>query len=468
VLAPVFLHGAQSAAVVPLHWGLGRAGHLSDPGEFFGHALRWGADKLAWRAPRGWGRPVQAALAALLREAAAAMTRLLSPPLRAATLRFPPRRRAALYAQLLRDERGWLRQALAATPGAALLALALSAHPETEDAGVRLALDLKDGRRLDAALAAAHQAWRAALLSWARERSRFGDAARRAFAAAHATPPAAEAALERAQRLLVRRAGPWVEPALLLLPPPERLVPEDIPAEPRANAAWYEVMKVPGVTVSAAGLGLPEAHRLAFAAFASRHAAALRGVPAGLTRQAWLGELSTLLLDAGRVPSRDTDPAALLAAVDVEALRRRDPPWVGRFVHPADGVEPPRLVAPGLRADGVAVPPPAPPPDPPLCRRAFEPFAGEGLAIRQLTTLRELRTEGARQSNCVASYDDRVASGNVLVFSVEAVGRPLTLALVPRAGGLRVSEFKGFANRRATAAEWAALEPWLRLQGVAR
>lgn len=462
-LAPVFLLSTRTAAVRPPHWSLAGSGHLRDPGEFFGHALRWGVEKLAWRAPRGWTRPIQAALSALLREAAAAMARLLEPSLRAATLRFQPRLRAALYGRLLRDERGWLRQALAAAPGPVLYGLALSSRAETEEAGLRLILALKDGQRLDVALAAANQAWRAALLPWALEGSGFNDAARRAFAGAAGTPAAGEAALERAQRLLVRRAGPWVDPALLLLPPPERLIPEDIPAAPRANAAWYEVMKVPGITVPALGLGQEPAHRLAFAAFASRHAEALRAVPAGLTRHAWLSELSALLRDTGREPSRATDPRAVVASVDVEALRRRAPLPVGPFLHPADQAlrrlehaedrPPPVVVAPEDR---------------PLCRQTLADWTSGGVAVRQLTTLRALRAEGARQHNCVATYDEEVASGRTLVCSVTVDRRTLTLALVRRWGHLRVSEFKGVANRRATQAEWAAITPWLTKVGALR
>jgi len=71
-----------------------------------------------------------------------------------------------------------------------------------------------------------------------------------------------------------------------------------------------------------------------------------------------------------------------------------------------------------------------------------------------------------RQRNCVVTYADQVEAGRVLVLSVQVAGRSLTLSLVRRDGRLRVSEFKGFANRPANGAEWAALAQWLPVAGV--
>lgn len=459
-LAPVFLVSTQSDAVAPLHWGLSRQGLLSDPRDFFGYALRWSVARLGWQVPRGWARPIKTVMTQLLREVAGALSDLLTPPLRAATLRFPLGRRAVVYGHLRREERGWFRQALRAVPGAVLFALALAQYQETEEAGVRLALDLKDGRRLDAALAAAISSWRAALVPWARSRSSFNDSARRAFAAAAYGAVGGGAELERVQRLLVRRAGPMVEPSLLLLPPPARLVPEDIPGESRPNADWYQVMKVPGATMVAVGHGQPAGHCHAFAAFASCNTRVLRAAPPGIALETWLCELSAVLHAQGRSPARSTDASALVASIDVDALRRRDPPEVLRFIHPLDRIPEAVELVEELET-------PAPPPgDILLCRCSFREWKGESIEVRQLTTLRELRAEAARQHNCVESYAGEVSEGDTMVFTVQVRGKPLTLALVRRLGRLFVSEFKGFANRRASKAEWTALGSWLRFIGV--
>jgi hypothetical protein len=454
-LAPVFTVGSRSSAVRPLYWGLSR-GLLSDEGEFFGFAARWASTRLRWGLPRGWARlGLRPVLASLLREAASAMAARLDPAARAAVRPFPARLRASLHARLLRDERGWLRQAFAAAPGPVLFALALSERAETADAGARLFCGLGDGERLADALGEATEAWWGATERWARQDSTWSNGARRAFAVARdGDARAAMASL----RYLVRRAGPLVEPSLLLLPPPLWLAPTDIPATPRANAAWYRVMRTPGITVAAAGAD-PTEHRRAFAGFASRHAELLARVPAGLTLDRWLAELSGLLRDTGRAPSRDTNPAALVASVDVEALRRREPPADPWFVHAADAEAEPRAA-------------PAPPPEPPeedtLCARRFATWSRDGVAVRQLTTLRDLRAEGARQHNCVATYEEEVRRGRVVILSVTVGGKPLTLSVVSAAGRWAVSELKGFANRRASAAEWAALGVWMREVGVGR
>lgn len=451
-LAPLFLATVESDAVLPLHWGLAPRGSLGDPSDFFGYALRWCLRELEWSVPRSWRRLAARALSALLREAAALLSSQLDRRRRALMMRFPAARRTRLYGLTLRDDRGWLQQAMRSSPGPVLYAAALSGLRETEVAGLRLLEDLRSGRRLDDALDAASAAWQRSLCAWARTASPWPDGARRAFAAAEQEAPDA---LVRAQRVLVRRAGPHVDPRLLLLPPPVRLVPEDVPAESRANAAWFEVMKVPGVTVPAAGLGLGAAHQAAFAAFASRHAAALRPCPPGLSLDAWLLELSTLLQHGGRVPSRNTDPAEVLRGVDVGALRLRPQPVRPRFVHPLDRPRDEGRTVEALdEAHERAV-------DPPLCRRVFQPWTVSGAEVVQLTTLGELRAEGARQHNCVATYEGEVRSGRTLVFSVTAAGKRLTLALVRRRDRLVVSEYKGFANRRATAGEWDAIRPWL-------
>jgi hypothetical protein len=254
------------------------------------------------------------------------------------------------------------------------------------------------------------------------------------------------------------------------------LVPEDIPADRRDNALWFEVIKVPRVTVPAVGpIATPEFLR-AFARFASRHAPVLAHPPAGLSLETWLGELGLLLQQTGRTPSRATNPVRLVTSVDVEALRRRPQAPREPFIHPDDVVPPSPFYDPGL-AEDEAPPPPEPwvcpagqgprpdrPPSRPVPprRRHFPPWSADGVEVRQLTSLADLRAEGAAMHNCVADYDDEVRAGSTAIFSVRVEAKRFTLALVRRGAAWHLSEFKGIANRQVTAEERTAIEPWLR------
>ena len=328
LLRPLFLVEARTDAPARLHWGLQPGVARHDARDFFGYAHRWLTATLLWGDPsRRRRRAVGAQVAELLAEAAAPLLARCEPPLRAAALRFAPAQRARLYGLFTRDERGWLRQSAAAAAGPLLFALALVDAGETAEAGVKLLHDLGQGRRLDAALGDALAAWHAAFPRWAAGAGHFHEDQRRAFLAAQAWSPAERTKALAAMKLLLRRAGPWVEPRLLLLPPPLRFAPEDIPAAPAANACWFRVMKLPRLTVAAPGARAPEPLLAAFAAFASRHAAALARAPAGVDLEDWLTEQLDVLRLAGRTPSRATDPARLAAEVDLAALRGRPVGW---------------------------------------------------------------------------------------------------------------------------------------------
>lgn len=327
-LRPLFVVEAQSDAPARLHWGLQRGVARQDARDFFAYAHRWLVGTLLWGDPsRPRRRALAAQVAGLLAEVAAPLLARCQPPLRSAAMRFAPAQRARLYGLFSRDERGWLRQSAAAAPGALLFALALVDSGDGAEAGVKLLHDLGQGRRLDAALGDALAAWQGAFPRWAAGAGPFHEDQRRAFLAAQAWTPAERERALAATRLLLRRAGPWVEPRLLLLPPPLRFAPEDIPAAPAANACWYRVMKLPRLTVAAPGARAPEALLAAFATFASRHAAALARAPAGLDLEDWLTEQLDVLRLAGRTPSRATDPARLAAEVDLAALRARPVGW---------------------------------------------------------------------------------------------------------------------------------------------
>jgi hypothetical protein len=469
---PVFLVSTRSAAVLPLHWSLASSGRLHDEREFLGHALRWAVERLLWRSPRRWSRRlVRRAAAPIFREVAEGLGRGLDPRVRTTAARFRPDLRATVYALCLRDERGWLGQVAERSPGVLVLGIGLLRSRQTEEAGLQLLGAVKEGRSLERALDAGIRAWSGALGAWSRRRSGLGEAARSAFYVASLLHGEARRTLEAQQRLLVRRAGPWTRPEALLLPPPISLVPEDVPREPRANAAWFEVMKVPRITVPAVDAPALDAWLDAYARFASRHAGALARPPPGITLDAWIEEVALLLQQTERRPSRATDPARVLAALDVAALRNRAPVERVPFVHPGDMaadavVEPRRSAGEEWGEDGEVPVVERLPPPPRRASSYFAPWRSRQVEILPLTTAGELRAEGARMHNCVGTYHQQVLRGHTSIFSVRVGGKRHTLALIRMGRGWAISEFKGVANRPAGGAELAAIAPWLAEVGV--
>ncbi|MFO0581650.1 MAG: PcfJ domain-containing protein [Anaeromyxobacter sp.] len=442
----------QSDSPERLHWALTPRAH-ADPREFFGYALRWMTRKLAGETlVRARLRAVAAGVLPVLHRAAAACAAVLDPAARRVALGFGAPVRTRVAGALAQAPRGWLAQAAAAHPGLVLFGLALLEAEETQEAGSRLLSDLAEGRRLAAALDAAVTGWSEALPVWARQDELHHGSIRGAFAAASEQGREGAARLLSAQKLLIRRTGPWCSLGTLLVPPPSRFAPEDVPASPRANAAWFRVMKVPGVTVNGHPRAPDPRLQEAFGAFASRHALALSRPPRGITLEAWLSAIVEAVRGTGRVPTRATDPARLVALVDVEAVRRAAAAPV-RFI-PEPG--PPQPAAAAA---------PRPPPGT-ISEQRFPPWSSERASVVQLTTVQELRLEGARMHSCVATYAPRVERGDLIVFSARVDGKPLTIAIVRVMRGWRLSEWAGFANRGLTRTEREALRPWLEASGI--
>jgi hypothetical protein len=455
-LRPILFSTVESDAPDRLHWALaGAAGR--DAREFFGYAVGWTVRKLAGATlARGRLLRVEEAVRPVLDRAAAGLAARLEPGVRKEALRFAPAVRARVAAALARDRRGWLAQAAHARPGLLLLALGLLDADETEHAGGALLHALGEGARLGPALDVALAAWAAALPAWRDRAALWPRPLRGAFAAAAERAGDDRTALLAAQKVLVRRAGPRCDPSLLLVPPPLRFAPEDVPASPAANAAWFTVMKVPGVTVDGRPRTAPPALLEAFSAFASRHAPALvRRRPRLVPVERWLAEVLETFRAAGRTPSRATDPARAVAGVDRDALRRPLPP------------PPPLAPLPAVALEARPVPATDDAGAVSLCPRLFEPWSAAGVTVTQITTVRALREEGARVHNCVASYRPRIARGDLVVFSAVVHGQPVTISVAPWMGGWRVQECKGFANRRLLPAEDAALAPWRDANGIA-
>ncbi|MBI5071037.1 MAG: hypothetical protein HZB56_22700 [Deltaproteobacteria bacterium] len=201
---PFFLAAIESDRRAPIHWGLHRGGPPRDPADFFGYALEWGVRKLAGHRRPPAQRAVATALRPVLGEGGAILASGIDPGLRREVLAFRPDLRVRLLSFSQDDERGWLRQAVRACPGALLFGLALADRGETVEGGVRLLGDLRKGRRLPRALDAAIDAWIAAFPSWGERLSAWHGDDRRAFAAASGLT---RDHLARAQRLLYVRVS---------------------------------------------------------------------------------------------------------------------------------------------------------------------------------------------------------------------------------------------------------------------
>lgn len=493
---PCFLATVHTDSRRPVHWTM--RGRPRGRADFFSYAARWSAKVLGGGRNRfrAFTHALERELLERLREPAVAVLGRLDRRVLAAARRFPPELRVRAYGALSRDERGWARQTLSAGVGHFLFAFALLDVDETVAAGVKLLRDLAEGRRLNDALDDAIAAWAAALPTWGRNIGNWTDDQVRAFHVAATKAGAERQRMLASQRLLVRRAGARVDPVLLLLPPPLRFAPEDVPATPGANAAWFRVMKVPRLTLEAVEMRHPAPFLEAFAAFASRHAPAIARPPRGLSLEPWLDGLCEALLAAERTPSRRTDPVALREAVDVGALRARPAerrllyPWVEAPPPPPPPAPPlpapaPPAAAPRRRARARPAPPPVPPlpeparppdrivavtgvrPEHVISWPHFEPWTAGGVEVRQLTTLRQLRAEGARMRNCVASYREIVEAGDMAILHATVHGEPLTIGVDLARRRRWVSELKGFANRPARREEWVALRPFFEANGIA-
>lgn len=101
-----------------------------------------------------------------------------------------------------------------------------------------------------------------------------------------------------------------------------------------------------------------------------------------------------------------------------------------------------------------------------ICKQQFEPWTSEGVEVQQITTLRQLRAEGTRMANCVASYRESVEEGDVAILHATVNGEPLTISVDLGPGCRVVSDMAGFANRRAQRSEWAALRPFFEKNGI--
>jgi hypothetical protein len=234
-----------------------------------------------------------------------------------------------------------------------------------------------------------------------------------AMRALDALPSAARKTRMNQWRLLVRRAGRLVTPALLLRPPPLAFVPEEIPTEPEANAAWYAAMAShDGVISAAVAGGEALGRRLARALSRHPHLAEQSGF---LLR--YLGEHpGTSLLD---VDARQASRKLLRYRIRLhkQSLRFGPPP-----------------------VSGVEVP---------------------SVHVWPLDSETALRGESQEMSHCAETYADAVREGHCYLYGAWIEGERLTIELQPGDDGVwRIVQVKGPQNVGVTSEALQMLATW--------
>ncbi len=444
-----------------------------------GKAMRWASNRV-WLARRG--EPAQVVVAeehpellrALFRVAGAAARAAvggLAPSAHRLALRFLPHLRMRAYARLAADSTGRLADLVSACPGALIFAFALlerDLSPASEAAGERLLADVVAGRKLTHALDAAIAAWLDAAPDYlAALDARSGlvacddaaapgepaacdahdldpalDGDRASLAElhvvwAHALDPAARAQVLAAQRVLIRRAGPQVITKHLWMPPPVMLVPDDIPANTRANARWYRSIKLSPITMRWID-GVGRDHQRALAAFVSRHGAEMaRGYR--LTQLGRMRDLLDYARATGRWPARTMPLARVLTEVELwhAALYERAGAapvgWTG-----AVDLELP-LVAPAAAVLALRL---------------------AGVELTPLRTAGELVAEGVEMGHCVATRLEAALEGAALVFRGVVERERVTVELARHGGRWLLGDHRCVRNRSPRPPTAAAIGRW--------
>lgn len=344
---------------------------------------------------------------------------LMDPAARAVAERFTfgSGLRWFIYEATVNDPSGHVAQAADTCPGLLIVAghmLALGLDVQSH----RIVEGLCHGRPLARVLASAIDDWASAIGGRRRE-----DCA---------------TAIE-AQRLRIRRASTLVPPALLWPPCHDRVIPEDIPAEPKDNLTWFELMHAVGAV--AADPRLSPRQRTALGAFASHHAlrfaAGIHRAAArpGASAETVLASLVDYLAATNRVPARSTDPDDLLH----ESLAWHREVWRRPYVS-------------GLRVD-IALSTEA--------ARGCETWVKDDDRVRLIKTAYELDAEAYRMRHCVASYLSAAMKGEAILFHAKIAKSEMTVHLRPSDAGFAIVQAAGRANRKLSAREGAVLTVWL-------
>ena len=239
------------------------------------------------------------------------------------------------------------------------------------------------------------------------------------------------------QRVRVRRAGPLVDRALLLLPPPPALVPDDIPRDPAQNRDWFMVTSVHGLpwTDWWRRGDLPANLRDGLSRFLSRQGAdlcRLAGLPPGdgpLSVTPLVLHLKHYVRHLGRL-----------------LLRRNSPRRIQREIEGWDA-----SLGTSLQV----------PPHTELQIHGIEAWQGPGGAIWPLRTVEELIHESQAMIHCVASMMDMGVAGYAVFLHGDVADQPVTIEVAPDRSGFRLMEVRGVRDRLPTDDALAVVEDWL-------
>lgn len=388
---------------------LGSAGRL--PTRAFSRLLQ----AIAGTQAQHLGKPIDAVLlevARLLLRTAAHLAERASAPALAATRGYTEEQglHFFVYQQVLADESGRIAQLADVCPG--LLGIAKALADRQAPAAEALVAAIRAGRKLPRLLDLAADAWR--------------EEARRAGVVPELLPE-----LARVTRQRLRRAGKRVAPRSLLSLFAPGLVAQDIPASADANASWYQRTSHPLLWPRIHGQSLPTPQLRALGALLSRRGPALLPRLAAGSLASDLRDLRDYLLASQRVPRRNSNPDALLAA----AKSWREPP---------DEEPTPQL-----------------PPETPLDGPTIAPWQEADASVVRLQTVGELEREGRRMGHCVGSYAVSAASGAVQVFHASLGHLELTVMTAQRHGRIEIVEVAGPANRAPSDDERQMLQRWL-------
>lgn len=308
--APGYVHWSMAA---PSH---GNAAHHDVFERIIAHAEANVRDvatafELPWR---GYGLEL-IEVRRLVREAAARALAACDPAALVIARRFHRTARWFVYGAVIDDLTARVAQLAGTCPGVLVLASAINQRGDT-DAADALLRTIARGEPLRTVVERAVEAW-------AGYRDR--DDIAREWPRSHY----AREEILRAQRLLIRRAGPQVDPEHLLVRFAIGFAPEDVPVRFDLNAAWYRAM---AGAARAVARDHPRGPRLG--PFVSRHyrafLSAARRSPAahdtdigpGSAEHRLAERLVAFCLATGRRPARFSNPEAVNARVGWNAGQR--------------------------------------------------------------------------------------------------------------------------------------------------
>jgi hypothetical protein len=381
---------------------------------------------------------------------------------RALTLarRLHPEGRFFAYARIVRDRSGRVGQLVSTCPGL-LLFCAAEAHLERGAVVDAVLARVTRGEALPRVIRAAVEAVTDLRSAWDYELENAVAATGR------------ERYLRRAA-LLVRRAGPAVNPGWVTAAAPMAFAPEDIPRHPGRNAQWYGVMAASWRELAACAPDVAAS----VATFTSRHASAVAGAArrlrAARADDVWDGSssgaeriVSTLAIYAGETghrPRRCSNAVRYVATARRWLLRERHggaPVFrVGQLIERLRALDLGPVVGVRFLDDGVDLS------DAdarlPFPEWPWGKLAVEGVSVRHLSSAAELAEEGREMSHCAAMALADAIAGELILFSVRLPGSRLTLALEPRPDGTYLlHDLRGVSDREPLAREREAVEGWL-------